>query len=157
MILTVKEVRSDFRPGFPGLSISAAVEKSGVKADVVTLARIEPQLDDGILKLRVHVDGLVPRVSWRFIDFAVSGLVKDIVQARLVDEINTAEALGSISIPVTQTAAINSPAGQVPFSVPGANGTISFPAYSASGKVALSRILAMPEGLYVYAIVQKEG
>jgi hypothetical protein len=155
MKLTVKTIRSDFRPGFPGLSLAATVEKSGVTADLQTVARIEPQLDAGILKLRVHVDSLVPKVSWRFLDFTLGGMVKDMAQTRLVDEINTAEALGSISIPVTQTSAINIAAVDVPLHVPGMNGTISVPAFSDSAKVTVSRILAMPEGLYVYANVQR--
>jgi hypothetical protein len=155
--LTVKQIRSDFRPGFPGLSLAATVEKSGVTADVETVARIEPQLDGGVLKLRVHVDSLVPKVSWRFLDFTVGGLVKSMAQTRLVDEINKAEALGSIKIPVTQTSAFSTAATQVPFKVTGVQGTISIPSYSASGTVSVSRILAMPEGLYVYANVQKGG
>ncbi|WP_026371964.1 hypothetical protein [Rhizobium sp. 42MFCr.1] len=155
--LTVKTIRSDFRPGFPGLSLSATADKSGVKADVQTVARIEPQLDAGVLKLRVHVDSLVPKVSWRFLDFTLGGMVKDILQTRLVDDINKAEALGSVSIPITQTSAINTAATQVPFKVTGVSGVIEVPAYSASGKVTLSRILAMPEGLYIYANVQHGG
>lgn len=153
--LTVNDMKSDFRPGFPGLSISATVEKSGVKADVVTLARIEPLLENGVLKLRMHVDSLVPKVSWRFIDFSVGGLVRDMAQAQLTDEINKTEALGSVSIPVTQSSAISTAATQVPFATTGVKGVISLPAYSASGTVSLSRILAMPEGLYVYASVQQ--
>jgi len=157
MTLTVKAIQSDFRPGFPGLSLSAMVNKSGVTADVQTVARIEPQLDAGVLKLRVHVDSLVPKVSWRFIDFAIGGMVKDMLQTRLVDEINKAEGLGSVSIPISQTSAISTAATEVPFTVTGVSGVIEVPAYSASGKVTLSRILAMPEGLYVYANVQRGG
>ena len=155
--LTVKEIKADFRPGFPGLAISASVEKSGVKVEVATLARIDPRLNDGVLKMRVHVDSIVPKVSWRFIDFTVGGLVRDMAQTRLTEEINKSEALGSISVPITQSSSINAPAGQIPFMVTGVQGTVSLPAYSASGTMTVSRVLAMPEGIYVYANLKKEG
>lgn len=155
--LVIKELHSDFRPGFPGVAMRATVENSGVVADVAALARIEPQLENGNLKLRVHLDSLVPRVSWRFINLTLGGLVRDMAQARFTDAINDAEALGSITIPVSQSAAFEVPPTQVPFSVPGFNGTISIPSYAAKGTVTLSRIMAMPEGLYIYTTVKKEG
>jgi hypothetical protein len=153
--LTINEIKANFRPGFPGLSISASVERSGVRADVSTLARIEPQIEGNVLKLRVHVDNLVPRVTWRFIDFKVGGLVRELAQTTLADAINKKDALGSITIPLSQAAAFSTPATQVPFSVTGMNGIISIPAYSEKVSAKITRIIAMPEGLYIYASIQR--
>jgi hypothetical protein len=149
--LAVTHVRTDFRPGFPGLSIEATAEQSGVKADVSAVARIEPVFDNGVLHFHVHVDSLVPRVSWRFIDFTLGGLVRDLAQTKVVDAINKADALGEVSIPLSHTQVFSLPTTQIPFQTTGVNAVVTLPALSGSVDAQLTRIVAMPEGIYVYA------
>ncbi|MCF1463520.1 hypothetical protein FS827_19630 [Agrobacterium vitis] len=149
--LFVKSVRADFRPGFPGLAIAATAERSGVTADVSTVARIEPVFDGGTLRLKIHIDSLVPRISWRFLDFSVGGLVRDLTQAKVVDAINKADALGAVSIPLSHTETFALPTTQIPFSTVGMNAAVTLPAVSGTVTAQLTRIVAMPEGIYVYA------
>lgn len=152
--LTINTIRTDFRPGFPGLSIIATAERSGVTADVSTVARIEPMFDDSMLRLRVHVDSLVPKISWRFINFTLGGLVRDLAQTKVVEAINKEDALGAIAIPLSHSQTFSLPSTQVPFSTTGLNAVVTLPGFSGKITAQLTRIVAMPEGLYVYATLK---
>ncbi|MER9963196.1 hypothetical protein NKJ72_19920 [Mesorhizobium sp. M0045] len=149
--LKLKSVRSDFRAGFPGLTIVATAEKSGVTADVSTVARLEPVFDSNTLRLKVHVDSLVPKISWRFIDFNVRGLVRDLLQAKVVEAINRDDALGVVSVPLSQSQTFALPSTQIPFTTTGVKAVMTLPSFSGTVTAHLSRVVAMPEGIYVYA------
>ncbi|BCH62386.1 MULTISPECIES: hypothetical protein [Rhizobium/Agrobacterium group] len=155
--LTLKSVRTDFRPGFPGLTISATANKSGVSADVSMVARIEPVFDSQTLRLRVHINSLVPKLSWRFIDFTIAGLVRDLAQAKVVEAINKQDALGAISIQLSHSQTFSLPVTQIPFSTTGLNAVVGLPGYSGTVVAQLTRIVAMPEGLYIYATLKTGG
>lgn len=149
--LTLKSVRSDFRPGFPGLKIVATAEKSGVTADISAVARLEPVFDDDTLRLRIHVESLVPKISWRFIDFTVGGLVRDLAQTKIVDAINRDDALGAVSLPLSHSQTFDFPSTKIPFSTTGMNAEAVLPSFSGTVTARLVRIVAMPEGIYIYA------
>jgi len=157
VIITIGNVRTDFRPALPGLSIEATAERSGVQIDVSTVAHIEPVFSNEELHLRIHVDSLEPRFSSRFVGIAFEGLARDLAQRKVIDAINKADALGDISIPLSQTQVFSLPAAEMPFQTTGLKAMATLPALSGSVKARLVRIVAMPEGIYVYATLDVEA
>src|SRR5262245_57676595 len=130
------------------------VEKSGVKADVSTVASLEPVIDGENLRLRVHIESLVPQIDWWFFNFQIRGFVRDLVQVKLTEELNKADALGAIVVPLSRESAFEIPSSTTPFTVTGVTGHITAPTYSLRMRTKVDKIICLPDGLHLFASVE---
>lgn len=157
--VTLNSLRTDFRIGFPLVAVSADARKEGLaaKLSLVGTARLEATVEPGTpqkLALRVHVDSLVPRAQWSAFDFQLGGFVRDLAQVKLSDE---ARKVGTIRMPLETDLALALPAKITPVVLSGTPVNLSTPELSLKAKVAVTRILTLPDGLHVYAKITPAG
>lgn len=157
--LTLLSLRTDFRVGFPLVRIDAVARKQGLDAqlELVGAARIEPVVEPGNpahLNLHVHVDSLVPKASWGPLQFQVGGFVRDLMQLKLGAE---ARRVVTVRVPMSTDLPFTLPAKQTNVSFKGVHATVSTPALSVQAKAAVTRVLALPDGLHVYGQVTAGG
>lgn len=157
--LSLRSLRTDFRLGFPLVRIEAVALKQGLDAqlELVGAARLEPVVEPGDpahLNLHVHVDSLVPKASWGLLQFQVGGFVRDLVQLQVGAE---ARRIASVRVPISTDLPFAMPAKQTPVSFKGVHATVSTPALSVQTKAAVTRVLALPDGLHVYGQVTAGG
>lgn len=153
--ITVKSIRADFKMGYPLLNIDATATKEGIDAQlsIIGVARLIPTIVAGSagkpsqLELRMHVDSLVPRAQWGIFDFKMYGFVRDLLQAKLNDELRTA---GIIRMPLEAEIPLTVPAKQTPITFTGANALVSTPDLSMKGKASINQFIVLPDGLHVY-------
>ncbi|QIM52727.1 hypothetical protein [Hydrogenophaga crocea] len=146
------------RSGYPLLNIDATAKKEGLDAEltVVGVARLMSTIVPSAagkppqLELTIHVDSLVPRAKWGFFDFGIRGFVRDLAQVRFNNELRTA---GVIRIPVEVDIPLKVPAKQTPISFTGANAAVDTPDLSMHGKVSVTKVIVLPDGLHVYGQV----
>lgn len=151
----VNSIRTDFRLGYPLLSIDATARKEGSDAELtlVGVARLLPKIiaqADGkptLLEIKIYVESLVPRAKWGWFEFEIGGFIRDLAQVKLSDEFRT---VGVIRIPVDTDIPLNVQAKQTPAQFPGANATISTPDLSINGKATIEKVIVLPDGLHVY-------
>ena len=152
-VLTVNKVSADFRTGFPGLNLDATVERSGVRASAYVAATIDAEVDDknpDVLLLKVHIDGLVPKVTWGPFDLGIRGFVRDLAQTKLDDLVNGPSVLGKVSVPLSRQFVVTVPGYSVQKDLPGAKVTISAPALSLTVKTSIEKIIFLPDGIHIF-------
>jgi hypothetical protein len=155
--LRLNHVKTDFRTGFPGLTLDAIVSRSGMDVAVSLAARIDAFVNNETpdkLGLRVHIDSLVPVVSWSFINFRVSGLVRDLVQVKVSEALNRPGALGNISVPLNSSFTLNLPAGTTTQPVQGAVLAVSSPALSFKVRARVRNIIYLRDGIHLVGQVE---
>ncbi|WP_316151003.1 hypothetical protein [Cupriavidus sp. BIC8F] len=160
--VTVKSIRTDFKMGYPLLRIEATGKKKGLDAELalVGVARLMPTIVAGAagkssqLELKVHVDSMVPSAKWAFLDFRLSGFVRDLMQVKVNNELRTA---GVIRVPVETDIPLNVPAKETPIQFTGVLGVISTPDLSLKGKAAVNKVVVLPDGIHVYGKVNVDS
>jgi len=156
--LTVRHVKTSFAVGFPRLAVDASVEKSGVKIAASVLATLEANVDNAQpdqLFLRVHVDSLVPVVSWSFLNLKIRGAVRDIAQVKLDELLNGPGVLGKVSVPLSQKFSIEIPAKSVPQTLPGAKVLISTPKITLPVAVKIEKIVYLSDGIHLFGKINE--
>ena len=153
--LKIKSVTADLKLGYPLVTVDAEATKRdiGLTMQVVGTARLETQVNSANppqLIVNVRLEDLVPRAQWGIFDFKVRGFVQDLIKAKASEELSN---LGTIQIPIATDIPVAVPAIQAPVSFPGANAIVSAPALNVTGRVTVSRILVLPDGLHVYGLV----
>ena len=151
--LTINKVSVDFRTGFPGLKVDATIERSGLSVSAFLAARIDAQVNEkkpDVLSLNIHVDALVPEISWGMFDFRVRGFVRDIAQSKLADMVNGPSVLARVTLPLTSQFTVNVPSFSVPMDLPGARVSISAPALGITVKTQIEKIIFLRDGIHVF-------
>jgi len=155
----VLSMRTDSRVGLPLVNVEAVASKKGLDAslELIGVAQIETQVVEGSpqqLKLRVHLDSLVPRAQWNIFDFKIGGFVRDLMQVKITEEL---KKVGEINIPVETEIPLNIPAKQSPVEFQGVKGYVATPAMSITGKASVTRVITLPDGLHIYGKVIAKG
>ena len=154
--LTLQHIKTEFTVGFPRLTIDASVEKSGVRIAASVLATLEAYVDNAQpdqLFLQVHVDSLVPVVSWSFLNFKISGIVRDLAEVKLNAFLNGPGGLGKVSVPLSQNFAIEIPAKSTPKTFPGAIVLVSTPKMTIPVAAKIERIVYLSDGIHLFGEV----
>ena len=156
-VLQLDSIKADFRTGFPQLKVDATVTRGKLRVAVAMAARVDAFVDSAKpdrLSLKVHVDSLVPVISWNFLQFRLGGLVRDLLQAKVGDALNKPGALGDISVPLSSEVVFNLPAGSRAQNVTGAVVAVSTPGMIFRASAQVTNIIYLSDGIHVIGRVQ---
>ncbi len=153
--ITINSVTTDLKLGYPLVIVDAVATKYdiGLTLQVVGTARLETEIDSAApsqMTINVRLEDLVPRARWGAFDFKIGGFVKDLIKARVSNELHS---LAVIHVPLSTDIPLALPAYSTPVSVRGAKGVVSTPAITVLGHVTATHVLVLPDGLHVYGTV----
>lgn len=157
---TVSSIRMNFRPGHPGVTVTANARdrRSGIEAGVDMDARLLIERDSvgaRSLYMRVVATRIVPRVSWGPLHFTRNWFVRRLLA---LEATQFTEGLPRVSIPVTSKFAVGGPAGEQNITLPTGEGTVTgrirFPATQQQRNVVVKEILSLRNGVHLFADVE---
>ncbi len=151
-VLRLNSIKANFRTGFPQLVVDAAVSRGNLRVAVAMAARLDAFVDSvesDRLSLRIHVDSLVPIVSWSILQFRLGGLVHDLLQGKVSDALNRNGILGNIFVPLSKEVSFNLPATSQTLNVTGAVVAVSTPRMVFQAATQVSSIIYLSDGIHI--------
>jgi hypothetical protein len=156
----VVSVSSQFRDGFPQVTIDLNAEKPEWKiqvrvAVVAVLVPTTTQNEPGKVNLGVRVIGLQPVVDWNHLEGRLGGFARDVLQVKAAE---FSKMLPPIPVPLSSEFPVELPASEqaITFPVPAGSvtGIISVPAIQVSKTLYVDRLLFLSDGLHVFMSMQ---
>jgi hypothetical protein len=151
----VNSIVADFRVGYPALKVDAVAlsEQLGLSLKLLVTAHVETVLTNETpsrLMVSLRVDDVVPDASWGPLDFKIRGFVRQLINARVDEELGKARPLLNLVVTREQTLVSIAPKQQTFNIAGGAQGVLDAPGLIITGRAQLAQAISLPDGIHIY-------